>query len=262
MTLIAPRLAVLTAETHGAMRLLPQRGYGFATETNAVPIGADEFIVAQAHYPIVFTASGEALAVAVLGLRDRENLFVTPDGVWQRGSYIPAYVRRYPFALVTIEGRTDRALAIDEDAGMLSEGEGEPLFEGTGPSAGSQRALNFCAAFQQQLDAARQLTAELEKTDLLVVNRAEWRRGAETVAHTFGGFRIVDEARFNNLPDATVLDWHRRRWLPLVHAHLMSMQRWRALAASASVEEAGAESAADGAAAPAAAENDDGAGSN
>jgi SapC protein len=236
MTLLSPRLAVLTAESHGTIRLMPQRGYSFASETNAVPLGADEFFVAQAHYPIVFTAAGEPTPVAVLGLRDKENLFVEADGSWRRGSYIPAFIRRYPFTLVTIEGRTERALAIDEDCGLLSATDGEPLFADNGPSPGAQRALNFCAAFQQQLNNVRQFTQALEKAELLVVNRAEWRRGNEAAAQTFGGFRIVDETRFHNLSSDMVLDWHQRRWLPLVYAHLMSMQRWRFLAANASQE--------------------------
>jgi hypothetical protein len=40
---------------------------------------------------------------------------------------------------------------------------------------------------------------------------------------TLCDFQIVDEAKFNALPDDVFLDWRRRGWLPLVYAHLMSM---------------------------------------
>ena len=44
-------------------------------------------------------------------------------------------------------------------------------------------------------------------------------------------FRIVDEARFDALPDATFLTWRRRGWLGLVYAHFLSMRRWQGFAA-------------------------------
>jgi len=37
-------------------------------------------------------------AVAVLGLQSMQNLFILTDGTWDRRVYLPAYVRRYPFA--------------------------------------------------------------------------------------------------------------------------------------------------------------------
>ena len=73
----------------------------FVQQGNAVPISHTEFQPIARHYPIVFT-SGDAgksfAAVAVLGLNAGENLFYA-DGAWARGSYIPAYARRYPFCM-------------------------------------------------------------------------------------------------------------------------------------------------------------------
>jgi hypothetical protein len=44
-------------------------------------------------------------------------------------------------------------------------------------------------------------------------------------------FRIIDEARFDALPDSTFLTWRRRGWLGLVYAHFPSMRRWQGFAA-------------------------------
>jgi len=221
---------VLTPEAHGALRLLPHRDYRFAAETNAIPRGADEFAVAQAYYPIVFAAGDRPFPVAVLGLRDRQNLFVAADGAWREDSYRPAHVRNYPFGLAAVEGRDDLVLAIDEGAAVLSESEGEALFEDGRPSEPTQRAFRICLAISQQQNRARTFAAALLAADLLVENRAEWRRDKASAAQVFGGFRIVDEQRFAQLPDQTVLEWHRQGWLALVFAHLLSMQRWGALA--------------------------------
>ncbi len=60
--------------------LMPPADYEFAAATNAIPLVAEEFFTAQAHYPIVFAGSENPLPVAIVGLRDNENLFVDADG--------------------------------------------------------------------------------------------------------------------------------------------------------------------------------------
>ena len=47
---------------------------------------------------------------------------------------------------------------------------------------------------------------------------------------TLHGFQIVDEAKFNALPNEVFLEWRRRGWLALVYCHLLSMAHWRGLA--------------------------------
>lgn len=42
--------------------------------------------------------------------------------------------------------------------------------------------------------------------------------------------RIVDEEKFNALPEDTVLAWRRNGYLAAVYAHLLSMRRWSDLA--------------------------------
>jgi len=46
--------------------------------------------------------------------------------------------------------------------------------------------------------------------------------------HALGlsGFRVIDEGKFNALPDETILDWRRKGWLPLIYCHLISTSNW------------------------------------
>jgi hypothetical protein len=46
---------------------------------------------------------------------------------------------------------------------------------------------------------------------------------------TLRGFDVVDEAKFNALPDELFLDWRRRGWVHLIYCHLMSMGNWARL---------------------------------
>lgn len=222
---------VLDAARYAATRIKTDRRFAFAAGTNSIPLAADEFFAAQSSYPIVFTAGDPALPVVVVGVANHRNLFVGADGTWKGAGYIPAYVRRYPFIFSKPEGRDEYILAVDEAAEVFSTEEGDPLFENGKPAEVTRQALQFCATYQQQQEFTQQFGAALVERNLLVENRAELRAGNTSASLT--GFRIVDEARFNALPDDVFLDWRRRGWIALVYAHLMSMRRWEALAALA-----------------------------
>jgi hypothetical protein len=219
----APR--PLDSRRHRGKRLKVSSDCAFARGTNSVPLNAIEFLQAVKHYPIVFTASDPAVPVAVVGLRERENLYVRPDGSWEPRAYVPAYVRRYPFIFLESPDQAQFTLCIDEAAGRLVEGEGEPLFEGDAPAAAALHARDFCAAFQAQASATRAFAEAIAGAGLLIENRAQATLG-DGRALGMGGFRVIDEARFNALPDETVLDWRRRGWLPLVYCHLISTSNW------------------------------------
>jgi SapC len=193
-----------------------------------VPLAADEIFLAQAHYPIVFTAGGPGAPVALVGVAPDKNLFVGADGTWRKGAYVPAYVRRYPF--IFVRGAENRlALAIDEAAECYAAKGGRALFEKGEPAEGAKQALQFCAAFQQQFERAQAFTAALDEQKLLVEYRADLRT-PQGAGMRLRGFRVIDETKFNALPDEVILDWRRKGYLPLVYGQLMSMHRWGALA--------------------------------
>jgi hypothetical protein len=206
---------------------LAEGNLAFAAGTNSVPLAADEFFVAQGHYPIVFTAGANPTAVAVVGLASHKNLFVDGEGRWKTGAYIPAYVRRYPF--VFVQGAENRlVLAVDEAADAYVAEGGRNFFEGDQPSANVKRALEFCTAFQREFERAQAFSAAVAQQGLLIDYRADMRpRNGAPVALT--GFRIIDESKLNAMPDDVFLEWRRRGWVAMAYAHLMSMHRWSAL---------------------------------
>lgn len=59
-----------------------------------VPVNMQEFSHAATSYPIFFTETAPANLIAVLGLRQSQNLFVNDEGIWEGGIDVPAYVRR------------------------------------------------------------------------------------------------------------------------------------------------------------------------
>jgi len=90
-------------------------------------------------------------------------------------------------------------------------------------------ALAFCRDFNEQTTTSAAFVGELGKRGLLVPNQARIALGSGREM-TMQGFQIVDEAKFNALPDDVFLEWRRRGWLPLVYCHLLSVVHWRGLA--------------------------------
>jgi hypothetical protein len=216
----------ITPDTHGKKSLKPPAGYGFARNTNSVPLNGAEFAFACRHYPIVFTAGEPLSAVAVLGLRANENLFVDKDGTWRADTYVPAYVRRFPFILIGGEPG-QFVLGIEED-GLVTDGDERPFFTGTEPSPMTRHALQFCSEFQSHHEATQAMAADLQRLDLLVENKADADMGAgERV--TLSGFRVIDEERLGRLSDEDFLMLRRKRWLGWIYCHLVSIGTWSAI---------------------------------
>jgi SapC len=221
-----PRPLDAQRDQRQALKAAPD--FGFARGTNSVVLNGPEFPHAARSYPIVFTASEPRAAVAVLGLADNENLFIREDGAWLADTYIPAYVRRYPFILMEQAASNELVLCIDEASGLLSpEGE-RKLFENGEPAKLVRDALAFCGEFHQHHRATGEFARALAAQGLLAPNEARvvMNTGRQL---TLRGFEVIDEAKFNALPDEVFLDWRRRGWLPLVYCHFLSMANWAKL---------------------------------
>lgn len=217
---------VVTADRHGKAGLKETASYAFARDTNSVPLGADEILVAQAHFPIVFTESNPAIPVAVLGLGNARNVFVNAEGGWRSGAYIPAYIRRYPFILASGGKPGEMMLAIDEAAENFVADGGRRLFEGSVPTPLARQAAQFCQAYQTQFDLSRAFGEALAAANVLLPRRADVRR-PDGKTLSLQSFRVIDEARFEALPDELFLRWRRAGWLGLAYSHLLSMRRWQ-----------------------------------
>lgn len=199
----------------------------FAAETPYVPIIVGELAAAACFYPTVF-AGEDTQPLAVLGL-ERRNLFVEA-GAWRSDTYVPAYVRRYPFGFIPTANAESFVLAIDTGSDRLVESgdEGRALFEDGKPSELTRQALSFCERFQAEAAATLQFGEALKAHDLLVNRRADITLPD---GRKFGldGFKVVDAKKFSKLSGEVVLEWHNNGYLAWVYFHLASLDHFRAL---------------------------------
>ncbi len=221
-------VVVVNPEAHAGLRIDRSVGFGHAALAQSVPIGLAEMETVAQHYPILFSGGAQPLAVALLGLREGENLFVLPDGSWRPGAYVPAYVRAFPFLFVENAATRTTHIGMDPGATCLSTGKGQPLFEDGKPTTALNESAAFCSALRDNLNAAGAFARALASQGLLEDEEANI-----TFTHGGGarvrGFKVLKPERLDRLSDETFLDWRHRAWLGPLYSHLYSMGRWSRL---------------------------------
>ena len=218
---------------HGKLGVKANSDFDFAKIATTVLLTASEFAIASRNYPILFTNAPEPMPIAILGIRNFENLFVK-DGQWTPQTYVPAYIRRYPFVFMETPDKSKLLLCIDAESEAIEEDGATKFFTDTGePTDFTNKALEFCKSYQQEFEQTRQMMILLKKNDLLVNRQAEFTlAGGGKSAIT--DFLVVDEQRLAQLADKDFLELRRGGVLPLVYFHLMSLMNLRDLADRAS----------------------------
>jgi|SRR5579872_4830357 len=215
----------LQAQVHSEVSLKRGTNYRFAAQTNAIPLTVQELSQAQRDYPIVFTNEPIPMPMAVVGLQDQANLYVEPDGRWRRGAYVPAYVRRYPFLFSEQLGSADLTLCVDEGSDLIEAASENPFFRDGKATEITQKALEFCLAYQRNHEATRDFGRTLAQVELLIPRDATVKlpSGENIVVR---GFKMIDEAKFNTIPADTFRDWRGKGWISHIYAHFLSLGAW------------------------------------
>lgn len=220
----------LDAKAHATWALKKDFGFGFTEKVNAVPINLVEMPQVCHFYPIAFSPDENATPVAILGLRDQENLFFNPDNTWQEATYIPAYIRRYPFIFSELPDSDQLTLCVDDNPDVIDGKKGDQTFfdKDGKPTDLANNALEFCKSYHAAAQQTLAFGKALADSGLLVDREAQINVSGNKRIN-FSGFRIIDEKKFAELDDKTFLEWRSKGWLPFLYAHLFSGAQWQRL---------------------------------
>lgn len=230
LPLFYKQIAPLNKQKHGSWRIHSPTDYGFASQANSIYIAAVEFGRAAREYPIVFgrNQDGSIFPVALLGLRQNQNLYVDREGKWN-ANYIPAYVRRYPFILAAMsatEGSTNYTVCVDESYDGFSRdgGQGEALFDDSGKESPLlQQSIDFLKEYQGHVQLTNQFCQNLMELELLEDVRADIRF-PDGSKHALGGFLCVNKKRLKQLEGEKLAELCKSDQLELIYVHLLSLQ--------------------------------------
>lgn len=224
------KISPLDPALHSKLRV-NEGDYSHVSTENVVPVIAHEIAAIGSDLPIVFiknTETGQFNCVAVLGLESKENLMVK-DGKWL-GTQIPGSIGTFPFKLAQMDEEGQYAMAIVEDSAVVSETEGQLLFNEDGSD--SEYLQNRKKAIQQYFELSVMTPAfiqELVNADLLIQQKLSMDVNGQAI--NLSGIYLVDEKKLSSMPDEDFLALRTKGLLPLIYAHLGSMHQMRKLAA-------------------------------
>ncbi len=209
---------------HEGKKIKQVQGFGFAADFHIASIMVHEFARAASLYPVVFLEDKEQDSfrpVVLMGMDAGENLFVGADGKWQ-ASYVPAIIRRYPFALASAGEEGKFTVCIDEGSDLISETEGLPLFNEQGEPAEALENVKRYLGELQQMDA---FTNEFCKYMVAhnMLTPLNMRVQQADQVKNINGCYVINEERLNGLSVDGFMELRDKRYLPAVYAHLLSL---------------------------------------
>lgn len=206
----------LNRKIHQNLRLKKAENLDFAKDINSVPVAGIEFFEASRELPILFSKDdkGEYVPLALLSLRVKgHNLGDNWGDV-----YMPAFVRRYPFALTN-----DGTVIFDAGAPHLQEDAGDPLFQEDGKNT---EVLDNIIGFLHHMDRHYKMTQEYcracaEHEFFMPFNKQVMIE--QNKAMRMDSLFVIDDKKLSELPDEEITDWFRKGWLAWSYAHLHSL---------------------------------------
>jgi hypothetical protein len=217
----------LNRTQHKDLRLKGLQSLKFAANVHSVPLTGVEFALAARDMPILFAGASveDAGPMALLGLRQNENLFVDANGVWEANTYVPAFVRRYPFVLAEKpagqEG-DDFTVFLDEAYEGFGSNDGDRLFKEDGTDSEIlANAVNFLGEFQQHVGRTQWFMQQLRKHDLLEPRNIRLEKDGKTI--NLNGLFVVNENKLRELDEKTAHEFLREGVFGWIYSHLLSL---------------------------------------
>ena len=220
---------LLSHQTHGNLGInLGANRYGFTANVRLVPLVFTEIASAQKHYPVVFSEVGNPIPLAVLGVLEDRNLFVDDAGNWDGKSYVPSYLRRYPFALAR-RNEEQFSMVIDRNASVVSDTPDLPFFDGAEPSESTARMLEFCRQYDAANEQTKAFCERLQALELLVDQQVTHQPESATEPVLLASYVAVDTNKLQDVPPEQLAELHQKGWLASIYAHAFSLENWNRL---------------------------------
>ena len=219
----------LNKETDKNLKISPISNFKFARHTHFLPLSIDEIKEACKHYPILFLTekNGDtnisAIPVVILGVKEKENLFVNKPGEWDSGRYIPLTVRSYPFSVMLTKDVF--SLVFDHGYEGIDDKNGKALIDESGElSEYGKGILDFVKITYQGLDVAKNTAKVLIELNLL--KPVDVTMDKDGQKYRINGLHQVDVEVLNKLDDESLLKIAKSGTLNLIYGHLISLSNF------------------------------------
>ncbi|UYM14699.1 SapC family protein [Endozoicomonas euniceicola] len=209
----------LNREVHKTLTFKASTDFSFTEEVNSVPLTGIEFFEASRDMPVVFSKDekGDYFPLALLSLMEHGHKHLGSSGSWEN-SYIPAFVRRYPFAL-----NEEGTVCFDQQAKQFDDDEGEALFDEKGENSSTlNNIIEFLNNYDQQYKVTRQYCDECKELELFSPFNLQILIDKDHPLR-LEGLHVIDEKKLAELDGKKVTAWFKQGWLAWTYAHLHSL---------------------------------------
>ena len=221
-------LVVLDKEQHKDLKINPMEDLFFAKQSAFIPVVASEVALVGAAFPVVFTADENPSLVSLVSLGG-DSLAIDAHGKWIT-SYVPSYLRKYPFSLASTKENPDqKVILIDDESPLFSKSKGKQLFKKDKEQSETlTHAINFLTSHENQAIITSNVAKAIADSGILEDREISVGEGDEKKV-LVNGFRVVDTEKLHALSDDILADWVRKGIISFIDAHIKSLENIQAL---------------------------------
>ncbi len=143
------------------------------------------------------------------------------DGKWEPETYIPAFLRRYPYILAEgVSQDGSFAVCIDADYPGFDRKKGERLFTEEGENTPAlNNVLEFLRLYQNQYEATKAFTGYIKELNIFKAVDANVKLvGGDEF--TFRNLLMIDEQAMYKLADEEIVKLVRQGYMPALDVRL------------------------------------------
>ncbi len=218
---------------HAKLKVIESGDYRRYKENHLVPVVIQDFFTLAAEFPLVFVKIGKTddfIPVAMMGLRPGHNLYCQTEQY--KGTVIPVSFGNAPFAIVPVDEKSDQLMIlVDEESPLVSETEGEALFDDKGERTEYlKNRIEKLTRVSDQTHNTKEMCKRLVERKLLTTQTVQLQHRPDAQRYNIEGIYVVDEIALNEMSDEGYLELRKMGLLPVIYAHLTSLQQLRRVA--------------------------------
>ena len=218
----------LNKDKHSAYKVVESSDYSRYKNQHLIPIVAQDFYTLPSEFPLVFvknSESGEFVAVAMMGFNNGHNIYCQTEE-WAT-PVRPIGFTNPPFSVARVSKDGNQiAILIDESSPLISDSEGEPLFNADGEFTDYlNRRFDSVAKIAEQTVQTQAFCKHLASKKLFVTKQLTIQHHQNSPKYVIDGIYTIDEYLLKQMPLEEFDEMRQNGLLGLVYAHLTSLSQ-------------------------------------
>ena len=223
---MATNFQPLHNETHKSVKIGKVKDVSDLKDQHALGLVVQEFAQASGEFPVVFlkdTKADKFFPIAMMGMEQGTNLFVTEDGKWD-SNYMPARYTHKPLSVIPHQDDKNKfAIAIDLDSPLVND-EGDALFDDEGKETEhlTKRKESLISYIEQEQVTIAFIEA-IDKLELIQPRNLKVNVKGKEIS--LNGIYMVDEKKLNELSDEDYIELRKKGYIAAIYAQLSSINQ-------------------------------------